>query len=141
MPYWCRSLHKKSLSDGNIIGESKSPTSTSNIGKRFACSSMIDPSPGGSNMVSESTPEISACENGFTYSRCVYVFQLFFLKYLLWWTQFWFKACILPMWSNCRCFHFMLNFVPKSLYSLLVIFTQININCIKFGHHWGYVRI
>ncbi|KAD4180548.1 hypothetical protein E3N88_29139 [Mikania micrantha] len=69
------SLHKKSLSDGNInIHGSKSPATTSlsssslscslHMGKNFACSSMLDGSlPGGSKMISESTPEISAsCE-------------------------------------------------------------------------------
>ncbi|KAL8223295.1 hypothetical protein R6Q57_020694 [Mikania cordata] len=75
-----RSLHKKSLSDGNIIHGSKSPATTPlsssslscslNMGKNFACSSMLDGSlPGGSKMISESTPEISAsCE---AFSRCV----------------------------------------------------------------------
>ncbi|KAK9075776.1 hypothetical protein SSX86_004105 [Deinandra increscens subsp. villosa] len=71
-----RSLHKKSLSDGNIIRKSKSPATTSsslpsssNNGKNFACSSMLDrSSPEGSKMIFESTPDISAaCE---TYSRC-----------------------------------------------------------------------
>ncbi|KAI7731096.1 hypothetical protein M8C21_028101 [Ambrosia artemisiifolia] len=74
-----RSLHKKSLSDGNIIRGSKSPaaatttsSSSSNIEKKFACSSTLDRSSPraevkGSKMVSRSTSEISAaCE---TYSR------------------------------------------------------------------------
>ncbi|KAI3754138.1 hypothetical protein L1987_53916 [Smallanthus sonchifolius] len=77
-----RSLHKKSLSDGNISHESKPPTtatssssssssSSSYIGKNFACSSMLDRSSpgavGGSKMIFESTPEISAACG--TYSR------------------------------------------------------------------------
>ncbi|KAM0037319.1 putative SAC domain, polyphosphoinositide phosphatase Fig4 [Helianthus debilis subsp. tardiflorus] len=73
-----RSLHKKSLSDGNIIRGGKSPATTSsssssssscNLGKNFACSSMLDRSSLGSKMSSESTPDISAaCE---TSSRSV----------------------------------------------------------------------
>ena len=81
MPYWCRPLHKKSLSDGNIIRQSKSPTSSSNIGKSFACSNR---SPGGSKMIFESTPEISTCDSGLTCSRCVYflLFSLFCIIFL-----------------------------------------------------------
>ncbi|KAJ0495596.1 putative SAC domain, polyphosphoinositide phosphatase Fig4 [Helianthus annuus] len=72
-----RSLHKKSLSDGNIIRGGKSPATTSssssssssNLGKNFACSSMLDRSSLESKMSSESTPDISAaCE---TSSRSV----------------------------------------------------------------------
>ncbi|KAJ0799621.1 putative SAC domain, polyphosphoinositide phosphatase Fig4 [Helianthus annuus] len=70
-----RSLHKKSLSDGNIIRGGKSlattssSSSSSNLGKNFACSSMLDRSSLGSKMSSESTPDISAaCE---TSSRSV----------------------------------------------------------------------
>ncbi|XP_076946545.1 phosphoinositide phosphatase SAC3-like [Bidens hawaiensis] len=70
-----RSLHKKSLSDGNIIRESKShattaasSSSSSNAGKSFTCSSMSSRSSlgagvEGNKMISESTPDISAvCE-------------------------------------------------------------------------------
>lgn len=69
MPYWCRSLHKKSLSDGHIIRESKSPASSSNNGKSFACSSVLDRSSVESKMISESTPEIAVSETGLTYPR------------------------------------------------------------------------
>ncbi|KVI11482.1 hypothetical protein Ccrd_010108, partial [Cynara cardunculus var. scolymus] len=64
-----RSLHKKSLSDGNIIRESKLPTSSSNIGKSFACSALSDRSPGESKMIFGSKPEISTCDSGLTCSR------------------------------------------------------------------------
>lgn len=57
-----RSLHKKSLSDGNIIRENKLPTSSSSIGKSSAMSDQ-------SKMMSESTPDVLACGSGLKYSR------------------------------------------------------------------------
>lgn len=71
--YWCiiRSLHKKSLSDGNIIRESKLPPSSSSLGKSLASSDQ-------NKMMSESTPDVLACGSGLKYSRwvcvCVCVF-------------------------------------------------------------------
>ncbi|KAI3495678.1 hypothetical protein L1887_38024 [Cichorium endivia] len=64
-----RSLHKKSLSDGNIIRESKLPISSSSIGKSLACSATSACPPGGSKMMSESTPDVLACGSGLKYSR------------------------------------------------------------------------
>ncbi|CAH1448864.1 unnamed protein product [Lactuca virosa] len=57
-----RSLHKKSLSDGNMIRESKLPTSSSSLGKSLASSDQ-------NKMMSESTPDVLACGSGLKYSR------------------------------------------------------------------------
>ncbi|KAL7592211.1 hypothetical protein Lser_V15G32783 [Lactuca serriola] len=57
-----RSLHKKSLSDGNIIRESKLPPSSSSLGKSLASSDQ-------NKMMSESTPDVLACGSGLKYSR------------------------------------------------------------------------
>ncbi|CAI9760554.1 unnamed protein product [Fraxinus pennsylvanica] len=64
-----RSLFKRSWSDGNILHESHSPMSTSNINKGFPSSDFSSKSKGGSKMLSESSPEISTCESYLTYSR------------------------------------------------------------------------
>lgn len=64
-----RSLHKKSLSDGNIIREGNLPTSSSSNGKSLACSAMSACPAGGSKMMSESTPDVLACGSGSKYSR------------------------------------------------------------------------
>ncbi|XP_022888769.1 phosphoinositide phosphatase SAC4-like isoform X2 [Olea europaea var. sylvestris] len=64
-----RSLFKRSWSDGNILCESDSPMSTSNVNKDFPSSDFSSKSKGGSKMLSESSPEISTCESDLTYSR------------------------------------------------------------------------
>ncbi|CAA3013965.1 phosphoinositide phosphatase SAC3-like isoform X1 [Olea europaea subsp. europaea] len=64
-----RSLYKRSLSDGNILRESRSPRSTSYINKGFPSSDLSSKSKEGSKMLSESSPEIATCESDLTDSR------------------------------------------------------------------------
>ncbi|XP_022862461.1 phosphoinositide phosphatase SAC4-like [Olea europaea var. sylvestris] len=64
-----RSLYKRSLSDGNILRESRSPRSTSYINKGFPSSDLTSKSKEGSKMLSESSPEIATCESDLTDSR------------------------------------------------------------------------
>ncbi|KAL2503377.1 Phosphoinositide phosphatase SAC4 [Forsythia ovata] len=64
-----RSIFKRSWSDGNILRESCSPMSASNINKGFQSSDFSSKSKGGSKMLSESSPEISTPESDLTYSR------------------------------------------------------------------------
>ncbi|XP_027173210.1 phosphoinositide phosphatase SAC3-like [Coffea eugenioides] len=63
-----RSLFKRSLSDGNILRETHTPVSTSNMSKDIS-NSLPDTPEGGSNILSESTPNIPTCENELSYSR------------------------------------------------------------------------
>ncbi|XP_073278966.1 phosphoinositide phosphatase SAC2-like isoform X1 [Primulina huaijiensis] len=58
-----RSRFKRSVSDGNILHESSSPTSTSNINKGFSNGHFSKESNRGTIMLSESTPEISTSES------------------------------------------------------------------------------
>ncbi|KAF6142271.1 hypothetical protein GIB67_030638 [Kingdonia uniflora] len=66
-----RSLFKRSLSDGNILCESRTPMSTTNIGeKKLDNPAMPERTEGGgSKGLSDSTPEISTCESDLSYSR------------------------------------------------------------------------
>ncbi|XP_058215752.1 phosphoinositide phosphatase SAC3-like isoform X2 [Rhododendron vialii] len=65
-----RLLFKRSLSDGNILRESSSPMSSTNMKKDLTNSAFSnDQSQGGSKILSESSPEISTCESGVTISR------------------------------------------------------------------------
>lgn len=62
---FCRSFVKRSLSDGNILCESKTPMSNANGGKK----TILDSVHGLSSNITESTPEISTCGSDITYSR------------------------------------------------------------------------
>ncbi|XWS70129.1 hypothetical protein CRYUN_Cryun03dG0022700 [Craigia yunnanensis] len=65
-----RSLFKRSFSDGNILRQSGSPMSATNDKQvKFTNSTLPDRSQGGSNCLSESSPEISTCESDMSYSR------------------------------------------------------------------------
>ena len=65
-----RSLFKRSFSDGNILGQSGLPMSTTNDKQeKFTNSTLPDQSQGGSHGLSESSPEISTCESDISYSR------------------------------------------------------------------------
>ncbi|XVE70768.1 hypothetical protein DITRI_Ditri10aG0097600 [Diplodiscus trichospermus] len=65
-----RSFFKRSFSDGNILRQSGSPMSTTNDKQgKFTNSTLLDRSQGGSNGLSESSPEISTCESDISYSR------------------------------------------------------------------------
>ncbi|KAG2717798.1 hypothetical protein I3843_03G190900 [Carya illinoinensis] len=63
-----RSIFKRSLSDGNILGESGSPMSAKNV-KHSSNSVLPERSQGSSNFLSESSPEISTCESDTAFSR------------------------------------------------------------------------
>ncbi|XP_019196769.1 PREDICTED: phosphoinositide phosphatase SAC2-like isoform X3 [Ipomoea nil] len=63
-----RSPFKRSFSDGNILHESQSPIPTRTFEKDFSNADFSYQSQG-SKVPSESTLEISTCENGLTYSR------------------------------------------------------------------------
>ncbi|XP_051131113.1 phosphoinositide phosphatase SAC3-like isoform X2 [Andrographis paniculata] len=63
-----RSLFKRSWSDGNILQESHSPTSTPNINKGFPSAGFSDESQGGHKILSESTPEMSTPDTELTYA-------------------------------------------------------------------------
>lgn len=67
-----RSIFKRSLSDGNILGESGSPMSAKNV-KHSSNSVLPERSQGSSNFLSESSPEISTCESDTAFSRFVYL--------------------------------------------------------------------
>ncbi|GFY98575.1 phosphoinositide phosphatase family protein [Actinidia rufa] len=65
-----RSFFKRSLSDGNILRESSSPMSNTNIKQDLSsCPFSDDQSQGGSKILCESSPEISTCESEVTISR------------------------------------------------------------------------
>ncbi|KAG8373872.1 hypothetical protein BUALT_Bualt11G0070500 [Buddleja alternifolia] len=64
-----RSLFQRSWSEGYILRESRSPTSTSNINKGFPSTDFSNESKEGSKMLSESSPEISTSESELAYSR------------------------------------------------------------------------
>uniref|UniRef100_A0A5B6ZY46 Putative phosphoinositide phosphatase SAC3 n=1 Tax=Davidia involucrata TaxID=16924 RepID=A0A5B6ZY46_DAVIN len=65
-----RSFFKRCLSDGNILHESSSPMSTSNIKMDLSNSVPSDNRlQGRSKILSESTPEISTCESEMTFTR------------------------------------------------------------------------
>ncbi|XP_020553629.1 phosphoinositide phosphatase SAC4-like isoform X2 [Sesamum indicum] len=63
-----RSLFRRSWSDGNILRERRSPTSTPDINKGFPSANFSNDS-GGSKMHSESTPEMSTPTSELAYSR------------------------------------------------------------------------
>ncbi|KAK4428775.1 Phosphoinositide phosphatase SAC4 [Sesamum alatum] len=63
-----RSLFRRSWSDGNILRESRSPTSTPDINKGFPSADFSNDS-GGSKMLSECTPEMSTPTSELAYSR------------------------------------------------------------------------
>ncbi|XP_017983385.1 PREDICTED: phosphoinositide phosphatase SAC3 isoform X1 [Theobroma cacao] len=66
-----RSLFKRSFSDGNILRQTGSPMSATNDKQeKFTNSTLPDRSQGGSNGLSDSSPEISTCESDISYSRC-----------------------------------------------------------------------
>ncbi|KAJ0983764.1 hypothetical protein J5N97_002120 [Dioscorea zingiberensis] len=68
-----RSFIKRSLSDGNILCESNTSVSACNVGrKEHPNSALLDTRPnqvGDAEGVSDSTPELSTCESGASYSR------------------------------------------------------------------------
>ncbi|KAI8016918.1 Phosphoinositide phosphatase SAC4 [Camellia lanceoleosa] len=79
-----RSFFKRSLSDGNILRESRSPMSNTKIKQDLSNSALLDDqSGGGSKGLCESSPEISACESELTISRsaCPPLSLLFHLRY------------------------------------------------------------
>ncbi|KAF6170185.1 hypothetical protein GIB67_038718 [Kingdonia uniflora] len=68
-----RSLFKRSLSDGNILCESRAPMSTTNIGrKKLDYPAMPERTDGGgSKGLSDSTPEICTFESDLSYSKYI----------------------------------------------------------------------
>lgn len=65
-----RSIFKRSMSDGNILRESSSPMSGTNIKQgNFPNSGLPDPLQGERKILCESSPEISTCESDIAYSR------------------------------------------------------------------------
>ncbi|XP_048228080.1 phosphoinositide phosphatase SAC3 isoform X2 [Ricinus communis] len=65
-----RPFFKRSMSDGNILRESCSPTSTTNVKqKKFSTSAWPDQWEADNNVLSESSPEISTCESDIAFSR------------------------------------------------------------------------
>ncbi|KAI5674152.1 hypothetical protein M9H77_14516 [Catharanthus roseus] len=64
-----RSPFKRSFSDGNILRESRSPISASNIEKNLSNYDSSDTPEGGRTMLSESTPDISTGDSDLAYSR------------------------------------------------------------------------
>lgn len=62
-----RSFFKRSLSDGNILRESRSPMSATEVKEKLSNSVLPDQSQGGT--LSESSPDISTSESGMSYSR------------------------------------------------------------------------
>lgn len=66
-----RSIFKRSLSDGNILCESSSPMSATN--PSHVSNSVLPEQQSQSNFLSESSPEISACESDLALSRSGYI--------------------------------------------------------------------
>ncbi|KAJ4959466.1 hypothetical protein NE237_026577 [Protea cynaroides] len=66
-----RSYFKRSLSDGNILCESSTPISATNVGQKKFSNSVLSESVrgGASKGLSEPTPGISTCESDVSYSR------------------------------------------------------------------------
>ncbi|KAJ4708709.1 Phosphoinositide phosphatase family protein [Melia azedarach] len=65
-----RTFFKRSLSDGNILRESGSPMSATNVKQeKFSNSGFPNQLQGGSNVLSESSPEISTSESDVAYSK------------------------------------------------------------------------
>ncbi|PSS15428.1 Phosphoinositide phosphatase [Actinidia chinensis var. chinensis] len=64
-----RSFFKRSLSDGNILRESSSPMSNTNIKQDLSSCAFSDDQSRGSKILCESSPEISTCESEVTISR------------------------------------------------------------------------
>ncbi|XP_044463906.1 phosphoinositide phosphatase SAC3-like isoform X2 [Mangifera indica] len=65
-----RSLFKRSFSDGNILGETGSPMSATNVKQEKVCrSGFPNQLQGGSNGLLESSPEISTSESDMAFSR------------------------------------------------------------------------
>lgn len=62
-----RSFFKRSLSDGNILRESRSPMSATEVKEKLSNSVLPNQSQGGT--LSESSPDISTSESGMSYSR------------------------------------------------------------------------
>ena len=67
-----RSFFKRSLSDGNILRESSSPMSNTNIKQDLSSCAFSDDQSRGSKILCESSPEISTCESEVTISRSVF---------------------------------------------------------------------
>ncbi|KAK4854012.1 hypothetical protein QYF36_017668 [Acer negundo] len=66
-----RGFIKRSLSDGNILRGSDSPMSATNVNQEnFSNSGLPNQYQGGSNVLSESSPEISTSESDVAFSRC-----------------------------------------------------------------------
>ncbi|KAL6996201.1 hypothetical protein U1Q18_006335 [Sarracenia purpurea var. burkii] len=69
----CRSLFKRSLSDGNILCESNSPIEATDVGLNEDHNHpLLDMTQNGNNGLSESTPEISTCESELHIPRRVF---------------------------------------------------------------------
>ncbi|PIA27550.1 hypothetical protein AQUCO_07600013v1 [Aquilegia coerulea] len=64
-----RSLFKRSLSDGNILGESNTPMSATNSAKKKLGNPVLSERMRGIGGLSDSTPEISTCGSDISYSR------------------------------------------------------------------------
>ncbi|XP_058079990.1 phosphoinositide phosphatase SAC3-like isoform X2 [Magnolia sinica] len=67
-----RSLFIRSLSDGNILCESKTPVSSTNVGQKKLSNSALSErtvQAATNKGLSDSTPEISTCESDVSYSR------------------------------------------------------------------------
>ncbi|KAK6914636.1 SAC domain, partial [Dillenia turbinata] len=65
-----RSFFKRSLSDGNILCESKTPESATGVTQQKVYNQPLPEKPqGGKKGLSESSPEISSCDNEISYSR------------------------------------------------------------------------
>ncbi|KAL8488168.1 hypothetical protein ACS0TY_024452 [Phlomoides rotata] len=65
-----RSLFKRSWSDGNILRESRSPSSTPNVNKHFPSADFSDEAKRASKMLCESTPDMPTSESELAYSSC-----------------------------------------------------------------------
>ncbi|KAJ6995523.1 hypothetical protein NC653_018104 [Populus alba x Populus x berolinensis] len=80
--FMCRSIFKRSLSDGNILRGSGSPLSAMNVRQQKFCRSAFpDQFQEENNVLSESSPEISTCESDIAFSRYdCFTFCLFWNK-------------------------------------------------------------
>ncbi|THG14459.1 hypothetical protein TEA_016306 [Camellia sinensis var. sinensis] len=99
-----RSFFKRSLSDGNILRESRSPMSNTKIKQDLSNSALLDDqSGGGSKGLCESSPEISACESELTISRsaCPPLSLLFHLSCLQFFVLSTFAAILMTSLISC----------------------------------------
>ncbi|CAI9097357.1 OLC1v1033759C1 [Oldenlandia corymbosa var. corymbosa] len=64
-----RLFFKRSLSDGNILRQSHTPMSSSNMEKDYSTSDFSDTPEEGRKVLSESTPDIPTCESDMSYPR------------------------------------------------------------------------